>query len=113
MKVIISSSGNSLKSKFDIRFGRSAWLCLYNTETQNIDFWENENKNIDGGAGTKTAEKVAELGAKQVISGDFGPKAKSLLEKLKIQMIILEETNQTIADITEKIKNKTLQQKTT
>jgi predicted Fe-Mo cluster-binding NifX family protein len=107
MNVIITSSGNSLKSKFDLRFGRSAWLCLYNTATQKFDFWENENKDINGGAGTKTAEKVAELGATQVISGDFGPKAKALLEKLKIQMVILDETNQTVGSIIEKIaKNK-------
>ena len=50
---------------------------------------ENINKNSNGGAGTKSAELVAELGATQVISGDFGPKAKSLLEKMKIQMVII------------------------
>jgi len=103
MKMVITSAGNNLKSKFDLRFGRAAWLCVYDTETQTTEFFENENKDINGGAGTKTSEKVAELGAEKVISGDFGPKAKALLEKLKIQMIVLDEGNKTIRDIIEKI----------
>jgi predicted Fe-Mo cluster-binding NifX family protein len=36
-----------------------------------------------GGAGTKAAETVADLNAERVISGDFGPKAKALLEQFK------------------------------
>lgn len=103
MKIVITSAGNSLKSKFDLRFGRAAWLCIYDTESQTTEFIENENKDINGGAGTKTSEKVAELGAQQVISGDFGPKAKALLEKLKIQMIVLDEGNKTIRDIIERL----------
>lgn len=104
MNVIITSLDNNLNAKFDLRFGRSAWLCLYNTESQKTEFLVNENKDIDGGAGTKTAEKVAELAADQVISGDFGPKAKTMLEKLKIQMIIPEESNLTIGNIIEKLQ---------
>ena len=102
MKLIITSAGNNLKSKFDLRFGRSAWFCVFDTETKNVQFIENENKYVNGGAGTKTAAKVAELGAERVISGDFGPKAKALLEKLKIQMVIINESNKTIGDILEK-----------
>ena len=103
MNIIITSSGNSLKSIFDLRFGRSAWLCVYNTDDKSTEFIENENKDINGGAGTKTAAKVAELGAKKVISGDFGPKAKSMLEKLKIQMIIFDQNNKNIGEIIDQI----------
>jgi predicted Fe-Mo cluster-binding NifX family protein len=35
----------------------------------------------------------------QVISGDFGPKAKNLLEKLKIQMIVPENRNNTVQEV--------------
>jgi predicted Fe-Mo cluster-binding NifX family protein len=106
MIVIITSSGDSPDSKFDLRFGRAAWLCVYNTETGTMEFIENENKFISGGAGTKTAAKVAELGAQKVISGDFGPKAKMMLEKLKIQMITLDgDGNRKIEEIINNIKN--------
>jgi predicted Fe-Mo cluster-binding NifX family protein len=103
MKIIITSKGNNLNSKFDLRFGRCAWLCVYNTETKNTEFIENENKNINGSAGTKIAEKVAELGAESVISGDFGPKAKTLLEKLKIQMVIPKEGNKSIGEMIDQL----------
>jgi len=103
MNIVITSSGNNLNSKFDLRFGRSAWFCIYNTEDKSIEFIENENKDINGGAGTKTAAKVAELGAQKVISGDFGPKAKSMLEKLQIKMEILDESNKNIGEIIDQI----------
>lgn len=105
MKIAITSTGDNFTSKFDDRFGRSGWFCLYDNETGNIRFIENDNKNLSGGAGTKTAEVIAELGVKQVISGDFGPKAKSLLEQLKIQMIILEERDQTIQELLNRLKH--------
>ena len=105
MKMAITSTGNNLESRFDLRFGRTAWFCIYDKESETIQFVENENKDSMGGAGTKTAEMVAELGVKQVISGDFGPKAKSLLERFEIQMIILNEENNTIQNILAKLKN--------
>jgi predicted Fe-Mo cluster-binding NifX family protein len=104
MNIVITASGNSLESKFDMRFGRCAWFCVYNPDDKTIQFFENENKNINGGAGTKSAAKVAELGAERVISGDFGPKAKSMLEKLNIQMAILDDEDLTLENIIDNLK---------
>ena len=105
MKLIVTSTGKNLESMFDLRFGRSAWFCVFDTETNAVEFIENSNKNNNSGAGTKAAEMAAELKADKVISGDFGPKAKSLLEEFKIQMIILEERKKTIQEIIETLKN--------
>ncbi|SHJ72657.1 Predicted Fe-Mo cluster-binding protein, NifX family [Tangfeifania diversioriginum] len=106
MKIAITSEKKGLRSKFDLRFGRAGWFCIYDTENGEVIFTENENKDANGGAGTKTAEKMAELNVSQIISGDFGPKAKALLEKFKIQMVILDEGNKTINEIIERLKNK-------
>ena len=103
MKTIITSTGDNIESKFDQRFGRAGWFCIYDREDNSTFFIENSFKNSNGGAGTKSSEMVAELGASQVISGDFGPKAKSLLEKLHIQMIVLDETELSIEDIIQRI----------
>ena len=104
MKTIISSTGNKLNSGFDLRFGRAAWFCLLDEETGETSFHENENKEASHGAGTRTVEKVVELGATRVISGDFGPKAKELLEKFNIQMVLISDDSKSIADIINSIK---------
>ncbi|RIJ48009.1 dinitrogenase iron-molybdenum cofactor biosynthesis protein [Maribellus luteus] len=103
MKTIITSTGNNLQSVFDPRFGRAGWFCVYDPETKTTNFIENSFKNVNGGAGTKTSEMAAELGAHQVISGDFGPKARTMLEKFKIQMVILEDKELSIQEIIDRI----------
>ncbi len=104
MKFIITSTGDSLKSKFDLRFGRAGWFCIYDSETKTAEFIENENKEAKGGAGTKAVEFVAEQGVTKVISGDFGPKAKALLERFKIQMVLFTESDKSVQDIIDKVK---------
>ena len=104
MKTIISSTGNSLKADFDLRFGRAAWFCLFDEESKLTEFYENEFKDAAQGAGGKVVEKIMGLGVTKVISGDFGPKAKDLLEKFDIQMVILPDEEQQIEDIINKLK---------
>ncbi len=105
MKTIISSAGGSLKSHFDLRFGRAAWFCLYDETTAETIFFENEYKDVNHGAGGKVVENVVAQGVKKVISGDFGPKAKELLEKFNIQMVMIQDDSQTINDIIDQLKN--------
>lgn len=104
MKTLITSSGNKLSSRFDLRFGRAAWFCLYDDVTGKATFQENLHLEDGHGAGPKAAEVAHELGASKVISGDFGPKAKDLLDKLNIQMVIIDDDNQSIRDIIKKLK---------
>lgn len=104
MKTIISSTGSKLDSGFDLRFGRAGWFCLLDNETGQTAFYENEHKDASHGAGSKVVEKVIELGATRVISGDFGPKAKELLDKFNIQMVLISDDSKSIADIIQSIK---------
>ena len=104
MKTLISSTGDNLDSGFDLRFGRAGWFCLLDEETGETRFYENENLEATHGAGTKAVEKVVELDVTRVISGDFGPKAKELLEKFNIQMVLLSDDSKSIADIVDSIK---------
>lgn len=106
MKTIITSEGNSVDSHFDLRFGRAAWLCLFDEENGNTEFFENEYSEVQGGAGTKAAEKMIELDVDKIISGDFGPKAKDVLEKFRIQLVILPDTGKKIRDIIETLKKR-------
>ncbi len=104
MKTVITSTGNSLDSGFDLRFGRAAWFCLHDDESGECAFIENENVDASNGAGLKVSEKMVELGVSKVISGDFGPKAKDLLDKFKIQMVILQNEGSRVQDILDKLK---------
>jgi len=104
MKTVITSTGNTSESAFDKRFGRAAWFCLYDDALRQVEFYENEYVNAAGGAGTKVAEKMVELGVKKVISGDFGPKAKDLLEKFQVQMVVVQE-DATVIQLLDKIRN--------
>ncbi|WP_430809418.1 MULTISPECIES: NifB/NifX family molybdenum-iron cluster-binding protein [unclassified Carboxylicivirga] len=103
MKIAITSSGDSTDAKFDLRFGRAAYFCVYDTSNGSTQFIANEQCDAQGGAGTKAAEKMIELGVKRIISGDFGPKAKDLLNQFKIQMVMLDDANSTVGVIIDKL----------
>jgi predicted Fe-Mo cluster-binding NifX family protein len=105
MATAITSTEDSLNAQFDLRFGRAAWFCVLDEATGKHSFVANEAVNAPGGAGTKAAEKMVELGVTKVISGDFGPKAKDLLDKFNIQMVVLENKHSSIKEIILKLKN--------
>lgn len=104
MTTVITSTGETGESMFDSRFGRCNYFCLINEETKEFKFIKNDLSNPQSGAGTKAVEKMAELGIKKIISGDFGPKAKNLLEKFNIQMVIIPDEKQTINNIINSLK---------
>lgn len=104
MKTIITSTGMKNSARFDLRFGRAACFCLFDDETGKTSFHENQHLNEGHGAGPRAAELAYELGATKVISGDFGPKAKEILEKLNIQMVIIDNDDQTVEDIVRMLK---------
>jgi predicted Fe-Mo cluster-binding NifX family protein len=103
MKTVITSLGNTTESLLDKRFGRSHWFCIYDSETKETQFITNPNIDADGGAGTQTSEMLIEMGVSKAISGHFGPKAKSLLDKFKVQMIAIEEDDITIQELINKL----------
>ena len=78
MKMAVTSTGNQLQSKFDLRFGRSAWFCVFDTDTEGIEFIENDGKNANGGAGTKAAEKNSRTWGATGYIRRFWPQSKSV-----------------------------------
>ena len=104
MKTVITSEGSDKNAAFDLRFGRAAFFCVYDDATGGMEFIKNEYADAQGGAGTKTSEKMIELGVQKVISGDFGPKAKDILERFKVQMVIMPDDNKKIVEIVEMLK---------
>lgn len=105
MKIAITSTGDSLESKLDQRFGRCACFVIYDTSTGNIEFVLNPNKDATEGAGPASVQLVASRNVEKIISGEFGFKVKSLLDNLKIQMVVLKDPEKSIRDIINMLKH--------
>jgi len=105
MKVALTSTGNSLDSELDQRFGRCSYFVIYDSETKGIEFIPNPNKDAQEGAGPASVQVVASRNVQKIISGEFGIKIKSLLDSLKIQMIVLKEPDKKIEEIINMLNN--------
>ena len=99
MKIAITSSGNTLDSKIDSRFGRCTYFVIYDTDNQSVEFIPNPNKDSVEGAGPASVQVVAARNVSKVVSGEFGAKVKSLFDSLQIQLIVLNDEEKSINDI--------------
>lgn len=106
MKVAITSTGNSLESLVDSRFGRCSYFVVYDSETGSIEFIPNANKENVEGAGPASAQLIATRGVAKVVSGEFGAKVKSLFDSLKIQLIVLNNPDRKVSEIIDLLNRK-------
>lgn len=88
MKIAISTLGKDKSSMLDPKFGRAHGFMIFDTENSSYTYHPNdENIQLAQGAGIKTGSFIADLGVEVVISGHFGPKAASVLERAGIKMV--------------------------
>ena len=100
MTIAIPASNKNIDSSVDDRFGRCPFFCLYNQKTRQIEFKENSLRNGSGGVGPQVVEFLANNDVNQVYAMEFGPKAKEMLDKLKIETQVV-EIKQTVSEIIE------------
>jgi predicted Fe-Mo cluster-binding NifX family protein len=105
MKIAITSTGQSLESKLDQRFGRCAFFVIYDTETGGVEILPNPNRDAEEGAGPASVQFVASKEVQKIVSGEFGVKIKSLLDSLKIQMIVYKEPETTVKSVIYMLNN--------
>jgi len=105
MKVAITSTGQSLESTIDQRFGRCAFFVIYDTETGGVEILPNPNRDAEEGAGPASVQLVASKEVQKIISGEFGVKIKSLLDSLKIQMVVYKEPDKTVKSVIYMLNN--------
>ena len=91
MRVAITSTGNSLESKLDKRFGRCSYFVIFDTETKAMEYIPNPNIDIDEGSGSASVHLLVSRDVKKVVSGEFGIKVKPLLDSHRVQMIVIKE----------------------
>jgi predicted Fe-Mo cluster-binding NifX family protein len=103
MKIAISSTGDSLDSLVDPRFGRSNKFIVIDTDTMNLQVVENTSIYSAHGAGIGAAQKVASMGVKAVITGNVGPNAQSALSASGVEIYtILQGTVRDAVDLFKK-----------
>jgi predicted Fe-Mo cluster-binding NifX family protein len=86
VKLAITSSGPTLDSQVDPRFGRAQYLLIVNTETLDLEAIENPNVTAGGGAGVQAAQMVVSRGAEAVLTGNCGPNAYRTLSAADIEV---------------------------
>lgn len=89
MKICITTASVE-DSKADVRFARSMHLGVYDTDSKEIEFVENEGFASNHGAGIAAAHQVLKLNVDVIITGNVGPNAYEILEDGDIKIFKLE-----------------------
>jgi len=98
MIIAIPASADKTAALIDERFARCSFFCLFNTDSKTFEFKENSKRDAMGGAGPMVAEFLADKGVNEVWSVEIGPKAQDALNKLNIN-IKLVNAGQTVQDL--------------
>jgi len=88
MKIAISVTRPGDEATLEMRFGRCPYFAVYDSESENFDWYENEGIKAASGAGTGAAQALLDRGVEAVISGQFGPKAVQVLEAGGVKMFL-------------------------
>ncbi len=87
MKIAVTAEGNNPDAPVDHRFGRCAYFIFYDSETGTFEAIENPAAQARGGAGTQSAQLVAEKEVDVLLTGAVGPNAERGLSALGVQVV--------------------------
>jgi len=89
MKIAVSSTGPTLESAVDPRFGRAEMFLIIDTDTEKFQVVDNkQNLEAAQGAGIQAAMIMSDSGAEMVITGHCGPKAFRTLFAAGIKVVV-------------------------
>jgi predicted Fe-Mo cluster-binding NifX family protein len=106
MKIAISSSGKTLDSPLDPRFGRCAWFLVIDPADMSYEAFDNQSAAQSSGAGIQAAQFLADKNVSAVITGHVGPNAVQTLSAAGIE--IFAQQQGTIREVVERYRNKDL-----
>jgi len=90
MKIAFTSSGKDLQSVIDPRFGRTAYIVLYSTDSESIEVFDNGSiQNEAHGAGTATAQQLFIMKPDVLITGNGpGETAAKVLKNSSVRIFV-------------------------
>jgi predicted Fe-Mo cluster-binding NifX family protein len=109
MKIAIASSGKTLDSIVDPRFGRCPYFLIVDSETEELEVLENQAGQASRGAGISAAQVIANKKVGGVVAGNFGPNAVNVLSSSGIK-IFGGVTGITVKEALEKYKGGSLKE---
>ena len=86
MKICITSTGKSLESPIDPRFGRCSYFLIVDSETLQFEAIQNIAANAAGGAGIHATQIIAKKGVNLLLTRNVGPKAFQALSSACIKI---------------------------
>ena len=86
-KICVTSTGPTLESTVDPRFGRCAYFIIVDSETFAFEAVSNEAAAASGGAGIRAAQTVASMNVDAVLTGSVGPNAFPALQDAGIKIL--------------------------
>lgn len=107
MKLAITSTGESLQSSVDPRFGRAEFFVLADAGADTTTALRNSmNLNAAQGAGIQAAKTIIDLSVQALITGHVGPKAFAALKAGGVAVYPV--TGGTVAEAIDQFKSGTL-----
>jgi predicted Fe-Mo cluster-binding NifX family protein len=103
MKIAISSSGKTLDSPLDPRFGRCAWFLVIDPADMRYEAFDNQSAAQGSGAGIQAAQFLVDKNVAAVVTGHVGPNAVQTLSAAGIE--IFAEQQGTVKEVVERYKN--------
>ncbi|MCK9449309.1 MAG: hypothetical protein M0Q41_10090 [Bacteroidales bacterium] len=89
MKIAFTATAPDWSALIDPRFGRAAYLMVYDEETDTLKTIDNNDiRQAEHGAGVAMAQKLFETGAQVLITGNGpGDSAMKALNKMSLQIV--------------------------
>lgn len=103
MRIAVCSSGETLDSPVDPRFGRCAYFVSVDTDTMESVAAANPGAMSPQGTGIQAAQVVSSLGVEAVVAGNFGPNAFNVLSAANIKVFPAQAG--TVREVAELVKS--------
>jgi len=84
--IAISATEKKLTAGLDLRFEKSLWFLIVD---QNNSYFIANPYHAENDQAAKVVDLLRKEKVTKIISGEIGPKSKQLLDKYKIQLILL------------------------
>jgi predicted Fe-Mo cluster-binding NifX family protein len=86
VRIAVTSTGQTVQSNVDQRFGRAAFFIIGDTETMDFSTFMNDRIAAEDEAGIGAAKAIAGAGVQSVLTGDCGPNAERILRDAGVRL---------------------------